>query len=84
MGSSLCTPSCIKNNEGTVISVKSSCFEKPLKIVVSDDDDDMLEHLDAIIKSIHRKKTMIKQKRLSEIPESLLEPQYDTLKRDFV
>lgn len=71
----VCQPSCVKNNEGTVLNIKSSCFEKPLKIVIDDEDDDMLEHLQGIIETIHRKKTIIKDKRLS-LSNSVKEPEY--------
>ena len=66
MGASFCKPECM-NSETTTITIKSSCFEKPQKIVVSNDDFEMLEHIEELLKGIHRKKTMIKEKRKSEI-----------------
>lgn len=65
----LCMPSCVKNNQGTIISIRSACFSRPIKIIIDDEDDDMLEHLDGILTEIKRKKTMIRENKsnLSEI-----------------
>lgn len=57
-------PSCMKvDNQGTIISVKSKCFEKPIKIIVSEEDDDMLEHLNQILDAIKGKKEEIKRRK---------------------
>lgn len=67
MGASFCKPECM-NSETTTITIKSSCFGgKTQKIIVSNDDFEMLEHIEELLKGIHRKKTMIKEKRKSEI-----------------
>ena len=53
-------PSCMKTNEGTIISVRSRCFEKPIKIFISDDDDDALEHIEKILGYVRDKKTALR------------------------
>lgn len=61
------TPSCIKA-DNTKITIKSSCFQKPIKIVLNDDDIETTEVLEDIVKKIlERKKTITEKKRNSVI-----------------
>lgn len=76
MGASICKPECM-NSETTTITIKSSCFEKAQKIIVADDDIEILEHIEELLNKIHRKKTIIKEKRNSELYTDTVENNND-------
>lgn len=63
----ICRPKCVHNNNGTVLSIKSNCFSKPIKIYISDDDDETLEKVQELIREIERKKTLIKSQKNSDM-----------------
>ena len=63
MGAGLCKPTCMKAEHGTVVSVKSRCFEKPIRIYISDEDDDALEHIEAILGFVHQKKKALRESK---------------------
>ncbi len=49
-------PSCLKSNEGTVISIRSKCFTKPIKIVINDTDDkDAIKRIEEVLNVIQDK-----------------------------
>ena len=70
--------SCMKDNKNdTEIKISSACFKKDVKIILNDEDDDAFEVFNAIEDLLHgikRKKTMIKERRISQQLENIKEP----------
>lgn len=56
MGNVIPTCMTIKHENGTMISVRSRCFEKPIKIMISEEDDDALDVLNNVLTLIRDKK----------------------------
>lgn len=61
------TPSCMKA-DNTKITIKSSCFQKPIQIILNDDDIETTDFLEDIVKKVlERKQTILEKKRNSII-----------------
>lgn len=63
MGANLCKPRCVETNQGTVISIRSKCFEKPIKIMISEDDEDSICKLESVLSSIKKRQEQLSQER---------------------
>lgn len=67
MGASFCKPECM-NSETTTITIKSGCFDKKINIHFDNDNEEHNEILEEIVnKLLERKKSILKEKRKSEI-----------------
>ena len=57
MGGNLCKPTCMHTNQGTVLKINSSCFDKPIKIYITDDDQG-LEQLHTLVNTLKEQKLL--------------------------